>query len=330
MRDLSGRPLTNTSLDSPLFVDRSDEMRRLLASVDRRANVLVLAPPGYGKTSFLHQASRELGLGVHSPRFVDAAAARSVDDLLDLVTWRLSEVQRPVDGERRTAVPPPEPPTAVRLQDRIANLAASVPSHERIVLLVDEPPAGDVGHTLFGRLRDELWQLPFVWIVAIDTADRAALMRPPADAFFAVTIEVGPLSQGDSRELLSRRLGPTELSNLDQLVEFADGSPRRLLALARDIVINERSWFQIVDEETRRRHLLRELGDSATKLFEFLQDYGPASASDEDLLAEMDWTRARATQVLTSLEEAGLVAGTRQKGGRRKVYEPTDLSAAAV
>src|SRR5207237_290633 len=73
---------------------------------------------------------------------------------------------------------------------------------DRRVLLIDEPPSGEIGHTLFGRLRDEVWQLPFLWVVAIDEHQRAALTRPPADAFFPVVLELKPLDPKDALELL--------------------------------------------------------------------------------------------------------------------------------
>jgi hypothetical protein len=325
--DLSGRPLVDTPLDQALFVDRAEELRRAVASTDRRSNVLITGAPGIGKTSLLHRLAHDLRGRGYRPTFVDAAPASSVQDLIDLIRWRL--------GNAPVVVPIAEVPSqmagqevvgeAARLTRLLASLGEGVDPDERRVLLIDEPASGEIGHTLFGRLRDEVWQLPFVWVVAIDEHQRAALTRPPADAFFPVVLELKPLDPKDALDLLQKRLEGTPVPGLDRIVQIAQGSPRRLLALARDLVINEQPAEEILSQERKRAAVLDELGESASLLFSFLQEHGASSASDDDLLTAMGWTRARATQVLNSLEEAGLAAGRREKGGRRKLYELTSL-----
>lgn len=329
MMDLSGRPLVDTPLDQLLFVDRSEELRRALASVDRRSNVLVTGAPGIGKTSLLHRIEHELRGRGYQPTFVDAAAASSVEDLVDLIRWRLGNapVVVPVFQAARQMTSQTEVlGEAAKLMRLLATLAEGVGPNERHVLLIDAPPSGEVGHTLFGRLRDEVWQLPFLWIVATNEHHRAALTRPPADAFFPVVVELGPLDADAAGELLRKRLEGVQVAGVDRIVEIGRGSPRRLLALTRDLVINEQPAEEILGQERKRNALLDELGDAASQLFSFLQEHGAASASDEDLLSATGWTRARATQVLNSLEEAGLAVGRREKGGRRKLYELTSLA----
>lgn len=326
--DLSGRPLVDTPLDQVLFVDRVEELRRTLASLDRRSNVLVTGAPGIGKTSLLRRIERDLRGRGYQPTFVDAAPASSVEDLVDLIRWRLGNtpVVAPVATVARQLTGEDAVGEAAKLTRLLATLAEGIGPTERRVLLIDEPPSGEIGHALFGRLRDELWQLPFLWVVASDEHQRAALTRPPADAFFPVVIEVSPLDVKDSLELLQKRLEGVQVAGLDQIVEIGQGSPRRLLALARELVINEQPAEEILTKERKRNTILDELGDSASQLFLFLQEHGASSASDDDLLSAMGWTRARATQVLNSLEEAGLAVGRREKGGRRKLYELTSLA----
>src|SRR5581483_9651160 len=103
------------------------------------------------------------------PTFVDAAPATSVEDLVDLIRWRI--------GKAPTGQPPGREPLGAAASSTrlLATLGQGIGPDERRVLLVDEPPSGEVGHTFFGRLRDELWQLPFTWVVAIEERRRAAL-----------------------------------------------------------------------------------------------------------------------------------------------------------
>jgi hypothetical protein len=325
--DLSGRPLTDNSLDRSLFVDRADEVRRLLASVERRSNALVTGAPGIGKTSLLHRAARELRSRGYEPTFIDAAPASSVEDLIELIRWRLGNapVVSPANPSLTPGAGQERLGGAAAVTRLLATLGERVAPDERRVLLIDEPPSGEIGHALFGRLRDEVWQLPFTWVVAIDDHQRVALARPPADAFFPVIVELGPLEPGDALELLENRLDATPAPGLDRLVEIGRGSPRRLLALARELVIDERSADEILRRDQQRSAVLDELGESAGLLFSFLQEHGASSASDHDLLTATGWTRARATQVLNSLEDAGLAVGRREKGGRRKLYELTTM-----
>jgi hypothetical protein len=324
--DLSGRPLTDNAFDQSLFVDRADEVRRLLASVGRQSNALVTGAPGIGKTSLLHRAARELRFRGYEPTFVQAAPASSVEDLIELIRWRLGSAPL-VSSANVSLTRGPGPERlggAAGVTRLLATLGEGVAPNERRVLLIDEP-SGEIGHALFGRLRDEVWQLPFGWVVAIDDHQRASLTRPPADAFFPVIVELGPLGPGDALELLEKRLDATTAPGFDRLIEIGRGSPRRLLGLARELVIDERSADEILGRERQRRAVLDQLGDSAGLLFSFLQEHGASSASDDDLLAATGWTRARATQVLNSLEDAGLAVGRREKGGRRKLYELTTM-----
>lgn len=59
-----------------------------------------------------------------------------------------------------------------------------------------------------------------------------------------------------------------------------------------------------------------------------LDALGGASASDQEFLRRLGWTRSRATQVLRDLADAGVVSASDEQspGGRRprRVYRPAD------
>jgi hypothetical protein len=133
---------------------------------------------------------------------------------------------------------------------------------------------------------------------------------------------LGELSLRDAVELLRHRVGD-ELStdDLERLATLGGRNPRRLLSLARDVLIDGASISQLAADAKRREAILEGLSDSAGRVAEYLQGAGPRSASDEELLAYFGWTRNRAVQVLNELEEAGVLTARTEKGGRRKLYE---------
>ena len=86
-------------------------------------------------------------------------------------------------------------------------LISLLSSVEPSILLLDEPPGGDEGHRLFGRLRDELWQLDHQWVVAISRGAAPSMERPPANAFFEERVELEPLDH--DRQLGAPRDAPS-------------------------------------------------------------------------------------------------------------------------
>jgi energy-coupling factor transporter ATP-binding protein EcfA2 len=331
--ELSGRPLLDTKPDQALFAGRDAELDRLLTRVERGLNVLLLGERGSGKTTLLRSLAYELRQKSPdtSPAFVEGPLAEDVRTFIYLVRHRLglSTATGPTPMEallssasltRRTNALG----DTLALPNLVAGLREAAPNDGRRVVLVDELPSEAVAQTLFGRLRDELWQLPLTWVVAVRPSAAGVLQQPPADAFFDVVMRLEPLSKDAQRAILGAR-GGVQGQRLASKVD--EGNPRRLLALAREALEGGADPSELVGALARRDAEVSKLGRPASMLMAELESLGPSSASDERLLSRLGWTRSRAVQVLRELEDKGLVTSSTVKGesGRpRKVYRPAD------
>ncbi len=328
--ELPARPLLASALDARLFVDRKVELDTLERNAENRLNSLVVGPPGIGKTSLLHQLERRLdGHGELEPIFVEGAGrAADPGELLSLIAYRLGEDRPPFSdvGEaiRSAGRRPPRTGTEQLLAGLRTVRGALAARERRAVLIVDELPSGEIAHALFGQLRDELWGLSATWVVAARTSEQAAYLRPPASAFFESVVAVEPLPGKAGLQLLKKRLGDAEVDDnlLREIVAAAAGQPALLILLARQTLLEGRSLSEAQGAQDERVQRASRLGDAASRLVAYIEANGPVSASDAGMLAELGWTRSRATQVLRQLEQAELteVSNERVGSGRRKVY----------
>jgi energy-coupling factor transporter ATP-binding protein EcfA2 len=318
MIELSGRPLRDTRRDRELFVAREAEVQAIRAALGHGGNVLVLGARGSGKSSLLHYVQHLLEVEDARPVVaVEGRAATTAQEFLALLAERLNVV-----GSQDAHWPRTEAQT---LLGALAQMRAALPEEETVVL-VDEMPSAEAARTLFGRLRDELWELPLTWCVAADVRDRGAYTEPPADAFWRRIVELSPLTPAQSEELLRRRLEGEPLSPdaIEWIVEHAGGNPRRLLSLAHDVVVDGRDPGELMTEQRERAATVEQLSEPARRLLAELEAGGPASPSDEGLRQRLGWSRARASQVFGELLEQGLVrVSTAPSAGSRprRLYE---------
>lgn len=327
---ITQRPLQSTSADTVLFVDRAAELEKLSRAVRHGFNSLVLGDRGVGKTSLLRRFEAQLADGRTDYRFIEAGNATTVRDLIELAHRAMHRDQ-------------PESANALRSQS-----AASVIDHlrdlaprdgRRVVMLLDSI-GSKIVQQLFGHLRDELWNLPHVWIVAGNGPDRSAYLDPPADSFFDAIVDVGELAEDDAVDLLARRArqagqddpaAETLLSVSVRLSkEVTPRTPRNLLAAARDILLEStHDALQAPTIPDALQTRAAKLGRAPAMLFSEVVNLGPVSASDNRLLSRLGWTRPRAVQVFKQLEDAGLVVVKQDEpegpGRPRKLYAASSI-----
>ena len=281
-----------------------------------------------GSTSLVLQHRRRLEDTGRTGHYVNGGWA---EDMTELV----AEIRIAVEGPRpaRYSSDPTEQYLASRSlvrkgDDRLRGLRAlskrmSGLAGERPVIILDEMHQPELVHELFGRYRDDLWQMPFRWVVCGRLSRRSRYLEPPADAFFDSVLTLGPLDTVASRELLDARMSGTDSSDegANLIIRQGGGNPRQVLAAARDLVLRSSEEALAAD---RLVTSAAELGTTEMLAVRYLTRHGPTSASDQKLLDVLDVTRARATQVLRRLEDAHLVYATSERGhspGRpRKLY----------
>lgn len=328
---LEGRPLYATAADRDYFVAPA-VWSQLFGAARRGFNLLLSGPRGVGKTTTLRQVELELRDGGHerSPVFVDATAAQSPLGLVELVReamrGRPSELRTLAEQAAFTArlLTDRQPGEASTYLVRLVRDLGQEPPH---TILVDASGAGEAVYQLFGRLRDELWQLDHRWVVAVDAEELRVALRPPADAFFDVQLSLTKLSDEELSEILRRRGADLSDAAAQEITRLSEGNPRAALSAARQATIEGAKPGQVVAERLWRQEEASRLGRAPAMLMVELEDLGAASASDKALLDRMGWTRERASQVLSELEQAQLVTSTleRQERGRpRKVFRPAE------
>lgn len=314
--DLSPRPLLDTTPDAELFGGRDAELHRVIAAARGGLDALLVGGRGAGKTSLLRQATRRLRGEGRDAVFVDGRGATGLASLLSLVAAALAqEPFLPVADPRPDAVP--------ELRS-LALLARVVGTGRQPVVLLDELPDAATGHALFGRFRDELWQLPVTWVVAVAVEDRAALTTPPADAFFTRIVELGALDGEERRAILARRAGPeAPRAAVEAVADASDGTPRHLLFLAREAAADGWRTDRAAAAAADRAARLARLSGPARRLVAELEASGPLYASDRGVQARLGWSRVRIVQVLGELADAGMVESVRvvaDTGRSRALY----------
>jgi energy-coupling factor transporter ATP-binding protein EcfA2 len=322
------QPLARSRADQRRFIDRADETRSIVEAVRASQPVLVLGERGSGRTSLLNHVAWLLARE-EEPRdsvLISGELARDPAQLLGVLVARVGRLAVPGGSRARwledlQALSMPDGPFGTVVQpailmelidllgERLAELGRPV------CLMIDEVlPA--VAHGVFGTLRNELWTLQGAsWIVAGDSAAGSLYREPPADAFFAHTVVLAPVSDADARKLLHAHIPNLREPDVEKALAAGDGNARRLLRAAADIQAG------IPPDEALTRELVETAtslaGPLAGRLVEYLSEHGAASASDESMLRQIGASRQRASQLMHQLHSAGLLQTVEQaKEGR--------------
>ncbi|MBV9197204.1 MAG: hypothetical protein JO168_23970 [Solirubrobacterales bacterium] len=323
---IGSRPLYDNLADTRLFVPPR-AWDPVLRAVKRRLNVAVLGPRGVGKTSLLRRLQLVLRDRAEPVAFADATA---VDDVLELASRiRDALTEPPAAGAPLTAEAfrRPDSPLAGAsrvLQALLGEIGEAPPS----VVLVDGSASAPACFELFGRMRDVLWQQPHRWVLALEDADRATALRPPADAFFDTVVELAPWSADELIELLDRRADPDAPPEvIAAAATAARGSPREAVRALSDALVNGRDPASMLDARGLLVDRASEQGRPAGMLMAELLERGQASPSDEDLQRTLGVSRARLNQLFRQLQDHGLVRAETERaagpGRPRAVYRPS-------
>jgi energy-coupling factor transporter ATP-binding protein EcfA2 len=340
----SNRPVTPR--DAELFTGRTAELDEVVSAAQAGENVLVFGQSGAGKTSLLAMAAHRLRTcRSHRTVMVEAALADGAAGLVELIAdvavgpRTVLVPGRPLRISSALGTYEPRPTSGGRLLDAVDRLGSglaeeddgAVPGDEHgpywepgspMAVFVDDVPSKTLAE-LFGAARDAVWALPCVWVVSADTGVAAAL-QPDAELFFERRVELGPLTPPQAVELLRARAqdsGGVPHEVLEQIAAAAAETPRSLVQAARHVLAQTGSR-----PRAQAQTAAAALGRAPAMLVSVLQGMaGAASASDPDLLSKLGWSRARASQVMRQLEEAGLVtsavaAPAAASGRPRKLY----------
>lgn len=320
---LQARPLFDNAADAQLFV-APPLWPRLVRALERKLNVVVTGARGSGKTTVLRQLQAVLREEGGHVAFVDATGADSAAELVRRLRDTLGGQPSPLEVSLSTFRTNPAPIAGASraLQADLQAIGAADPA----IVLVDASGAGAAVYEVFGRLRDTLWQFEHLWVVSIDSDDRATALKPPADAFFDVVLDLTPLSADELAQVLRLRSPNTPAQTLREVAANANGNPRRALRALSDAAVHGTDAADTLTARGALEDAASLVGRPHGMLMAELLERGQASASDTDLQKSLGVSRARLSQLLGSLYEKDLVVqeveGASGPGRPRTVYRP--------
>jgi energy-coupling factor transporter ATP-binding protein EcfA2 len=287
------RPLLATAADQKRYVEAGARAVARDAALKHR-NTLVAGEPGSGKTSLLNHIAFSAQGADADCVLVQARLAEGSRELIDLL---LAEAEDAGWIAKETSPAGDDPLRAARQIRRLHDAP-----HSAIVLMDD--PTSEQARTLFGQLRDELWQTPVRFVVTVTPAVFQTLQQPPMDAFFDTTVVLDAFSPAESEELFVRLQDLGEVVPVLKRPEYPI-MPRALVAIAAGEALQ--SNFNPFIRADRVAEAERTAGRPGKALVEAIWSRGAVSASDEDVQRSLGMSRTRLTELLRKLEEVGVL-----------------------
>lgn len=325
---LQSRPLYDNKADASLFLPPA-AWDPAMRAVECGVNVLISGGRGIGKTSLLRQMQFTLRTREEPVAFVDAAALAEVGQLVVRIRNAVIGTPMPIEEGIGTMAATFDRAPVAGASRQLSRVLREIGQADPTTVLVDAGSSPGPVYDFFGRMRDVLWQQEHQWVVAVDDTDRASVLKPPADAFFDVTLDLEPWKIERLIDLMNRRLEPKDSESAQLVVASstqAGGNPRKALRALSDALVHHRDPSAAFDEQARLLNAASELGRPAGMLMAELLDRGQASPSDTSLQVSLGVTRSRLTQILRELREHRLVTVETERsdgpGRPRAVYRP--------
>lgn len=293
---MAKRPLLATAADQRRFIPAGARAAAREAAL-RHRNTLVVGPPGSGKTSLLASIAFAAGEQGTPHAIVPAQQADNSWALINLLCAHAA------DEEWIEKIDDPAPAIWLDPLGPARQIRRLLDAPERAIVLIDDPTT-EQAQGLFGRLRDELWQTPLSFVVATSPAVAQVLERPPADAFFDVSLTLGPFDSQDAAQLF---VYLQELGS-DVVIDGPPAhplQPRALIAAAAGEEVHVSLDPELQQELVERA--TQAAGSAAAALLPEIWNRGAVSASDGELQRALGVSRSRLTEMLRALADAGVV-----------------------
>jgi energy-coupling factor transporter ATP-binding protein EcfA2 len=298
-------PILFDAVDRDAYAPRPELEAAILAAVRHGRGILLTGPSGSGRSTMLNWLARQLDREGERVARVDARMASDLDTALDLIEQGLHRPGGPVPALK----PLREDLTQIVLaQERVRRLRA----WPTTVVLLDNLADRGVIRSLFGGLRDLLWETGHRWVVTAHPGDRAKFLTPPADTFFADRIDIPSLTREELLALVRRH---------------SEGLPFELEHDAyypADVV---RALLHPDRTPPSRSGVRGELGEQTAAVLDHVVALNRAvAADDEELIQRTGITATSLRRHLGRLRESGYLARVDENGGRpgrpRTLYLP--------
>lgn len=300
-RPLSRRPLTTSTADQAVFVNRTSEAQAILEAVKLGLNIWLVGTAGSGKTTLLRHVQRRLEDDGENAVYANLEAARSTSQAIALIAAS-------IDADNGNDFPAASDETDLGSIEKAAGDTAT------IVLVdgIDEHTTS----TLFGRYRDRLWESPnLTWVVA----SRHRAPAAPADAFFDQHVALPNFTPAESDQFLQSRAPWIDEPDRRRIVEIVgDTQPLALMLLAQRFALTDNEPDALLRSLEDERRLTAELPHRLQILYQALTEIGPAHAGNDELLKRIGASRPWTATGLKELEDLGLAQTERD--GRRMLY----------